>query len=71
MESCCKKVAHAQIEYQHAEKGSLESLIGVDPQDPETVKRLHGMLDEWLQAKRMPGDYRDHFIVFRKWPNSL
>ena len=67
---CCEKGgAHAQIEYM-SKKGPTESLIGVDPSDPETVALLHAMLDEWLTAPRGEMDYRDadHFIVYRRWP---
>lgn len=51
---------------------SIESLVGVDPRDPEERKFAHDMLDEYLDivAQKLnenPNGYetsKDHFTVF-------
>jgi hypothetical protein len=68
---CCGHKHHAQIEYTGI-YGSVESLLGFDPTNPEDIEAVKEMLEEWLTRKRANNrpDDPDHFIVYRNWPKS-
>jgi len=69
---CCGHKIHAQIEYTNREKGSVESLVGIDMENPEELEMIRDMLNEWLTAKRAMNNHSapDHFIVYRNWPKA-
>lgn len=69
---CCGHKVHAQIEYADREKGPIESLIGVDLNNPQDVETVKDLLFEWLTAKRAMNNHKapDHFIVYRNWPKA-
>lgn len=69
-DKCCNDDFHHQIEYPRVEGGTVESLTSHNFGDQKARQFLHDSLDEWLNAKRSGGDTADHFIVFRKWPET-
>lgn len=68
-ETCCPGKVHIQIEYTSKGGVPVESLISTNLNDSDNRKFIHDMLDEWMN-KRTPGEGRDHFIVYGKWPGA-